>query len=160
MSSLLPCARTVHGTILFDEVRILRLRKTSGWAWGCWPQDTFPATLEEFQHGCVLSHLRHIGPQVRVFPRSSSRWVAAQQSTQDCLCLPPARLHLPSRGHTYCWMAFRIPHMYWSTSRPSSRAVLLEEKNRGLVFAPGGRTQPAHLHCPATVDTMEAQSAI
>lgn len=28
--------------------------------------------------------------------------------------------------HTYFWMALRIPHMYWSTSRPSSNAVLLQ----------------------------------
>lgn len=29
---------------------------------------------------------------------------------------------------TYFWMALRIPHMYWSTSRPSSNAVLLQTK--------------------------------
>lgn len=30
------------------------------------------------------------------------------------------------REETYFWMALRIPHMYWSTSRPSNNAVLLK----------------------------------
>lgn len=31
---------------------------------------------------------------------------------------------------TYFWMALRIPHMYWSTSRPSNNAVLLKEEKK------------------------------
>lgn len=31
---------------------------------------------------------------------------------------------------TYFCIAFRIPHIYWSTSKPSSRAVLLGKKKR------------------------------
>lgn len=40
------------------------------------------------------------------------------------------------RDETYFWMALRIPHMYWSTSRPSNNAVLLKgEKKYNLVEA-------------------------
>lgn len=49
--------------------------------------------------------------------------------SSGCILTAPSQLPAcPCLGRTYCWMAFRIPHMYWSTSRPSRRAVLLEKE--------------------------------
>lgn len=39
-----------------------------------------------------------------------------------------ARERQKNKLTTYFWMALRIPHMYWSTSRPSNNAVLLATK--------------------------------
>lgn len=97
--------------------------------WGCHCEITQTISTKKTETDS-LHHLLHQGTMQQNIQIESPRSILVWLS-QVLITTSPSCLVLDIRREiTYFCIAFRIPHIYWSTSKPSKRAVLLKSKKK------------------------------